>query len=196
MQSAKLGNFCEVFSTSVRLSGRSSEENFAEARTLVIKDIVSGRDLQIKKLPLVMVSEKQLAQRLRSGDVVIPSRGDHYNAWVFKGATEPVVPVGQLSVIRVNDSLDPSYLAWYLNQKSTQTKIELLLTGTNMKALTKSALLHLEVNVPPLAKQQRVGELDSVNRRIIAIRDRLNELDAEVMAYITTQVLCKGASNV
>ncbi|EPU6914864.1 TPA: restriction endonuclease subunit S [Pseudomonas aeruginosa] len=123
---------------------------------------------------------------------MIPSRGDYYKAWLFEGASEPVFPFGQLNVITPGRQLDARYLVWYLNQKSTQAKIGLMLTGTSIKALTKAALLTLEVEMPPLLKQKQIAELDHTKQQIVAIRHRLNELDQVEIAHVTQQFLREG----
>lgn len=161
-------------------------------RALAIRELVASKPLRWHDLPKVFVHDKYLAHCLQPGDVVIPSRGDYYKAWLFEGANEPVFPVGQLNVIRPRNGLDARYLVWYLNQTSTQARISLMLTGTSIKALTKTALLMLEVEVPPLSRQRQIAELDYTTQQIVAIRHRLNELDKGEIAYLTKQVLHDG----
>jgi restriction endonuclease S subunit len=141
------------------------------------------------------MEDKNLDHCLRPGDVVIPSRGDYHKAWLFEGAKEPVFPVGQMHVITPGVDLDPRYLVWYLNQRSTQVNIDLLLTGTSIKALTKSALLTLDVEVPPMLKQQKIAELDHTTQQIVGIRHRLNELDQNEIAYLTKKILHDGGTH-
>ncbi|RQV00890.1 restriction endonuclease subunit S [Burkholderia cenocepacia] len=161
-------------------------------RALAIKDLVSRQPLRWDDLHRVVVDDKYLSYCLQPGDVVIPSRGDYYRAWLFEGSEEPVFPVGQLNVIRPGKGLDASYLVWYLNQRSTQAKFSLLLTGTSIKAMTKNALLKLELEVPPLSMQQRIAELDHTTQQIVSIRHRLNELDTIEIAYLTKRMLGEG----
>ena len=182
--------------TAVMFRGQAPQEDpHGNARALAIRDLVASQPLRWHGLPRVLIHDKHLAHCLQPGDVVIPSRGDYYKAWLFEGAEEPVFPVGQLNVIRHGSGLDARYLAWYLNQKSTQAKISLVLTGTSIKALTKTALLMLEVEVPPLSKQQQIAELDYTAQQIAAIRHRLNELDKDEIAYLTKQVLQNGGTH-
>lgn len=176
--------------TAVTFRSQAPQENpEGNVRALAIRDLVASQPLRWHDLPRVMIHEKYLAHCLQPGDVVIPSRGDYYKAWLFEGAEELVFPVGQLNVIRPGNSLDARYLVWYLNQKSTQAKISLVLTGTSIKALTKTALLMLEVELPPLSKQQQIAELDRTTHQIVTIRHRLNELDKEEITYLTNQIL-------
>jgi restriction endonuclease S subunit len=182
--------------TAVMFRGQAPQEDpHGNALALAIRDIVGGQPLRWHDLPRVSIPDKYLAHCLRPGDVVIPSRGDYYKSWLFEGAGELVFPMGHLNVVRPGRELDAHYLVWYLNQKSTQTKISTLLTGTSIKALTKAALLMLDVEVPPLSKQQQIAELDYTTKKIVAIRHRLNELDKEEIAYLTRQILKSGGNH-
>lgn len=159
------------------------------ARGLAIRNIVSHGPLRWFDLPVIALEQKYLPYCLWVGDIVIPSRGDYYKAWLFEGADEPVFPLGQLNVIRPAPGLDARYLAWYLNKPSTQAKISVLLTGTSIKALTKAALLTLALEVPSLSKQHQIADLDHITQRIVALRHRLNELDKNQTASVTDRIL-------
>ncbi|WP_080485614.1 MULTISPECIES: restriction endonuclease subunit S [Burkholderia cepacia complex] len=179
--------------TAVTLRSQVPQEDpRGNARALAIRDLVAGQPLRWDDLPRVTIHDKHLAHCLQPGDIVIPSRGDYYKAWLFEGAEEPVFPLGQLNIIRPGNGLDARYLVWYLNQKSTQAKISLLLTGTSIKAFTKTALLALQVDAPPLSKQQQIAELDHTTQQIVAIRHRLSELDKNEIAYLTQKILHNG----
>lgn len=164
-------------------------------RVLAIRDVVSSTPSSWHDLPRVAVAEKYLDHCLQPGDVVIPSRGDYYKAWLFTGAIELVLPLGQLNVIRPAVDLDAGYLAWYLNLPSTQAKLSLLLTGTTIKALTKTALQSLELDLPDLRQQRRVAEIDQLARRIAAIRHRLTELDDIEVVQLAGQLSHSGGAH-
>lgn len=164
-------------------------------RALAIRDLVSTAPLQWHELPKIAVHAKYLVHCLQPGDVVIPSRGDYYKACLYTGPTETVLPVGQLNVIRSSDRLDAGYLVWYLNLKSTQARLSLMLTGTSIKALTKTSLVSLEIETPDLERQRRIAELDQLTGRIAAIRHRLSELDGTEIAQVTSQLLHSGGSH-
>ena len=161
-------------------------------RALAIRDLVSSTPLRWHELPRVIVEDKYLMHCLRPGDVVIPSRGDYYKAWLYANTEEPVLPVGQINVIRPSAALDAGYLAWYFNLRSTQTTISLMLTGTNIKALTKTSLAAMEIGIPDLRKQQHIAELNRVTGRIADIRHRLSELDRMEMTQLAETLLHEG----
>lgn len=190
-----LGTLAKIHTAVVFRDQAPKEGSDGNVRALAIRDLVAGKPLLWHELPRLHVQERHLSHCLQRGDVVIPSRGDYYKAWLFEGADDPVFPVGQLSVIRPDTRLDARYLVWILNKSSTQKRISLLLTGTTIKALTKATLLSLEIEVPPMPKQRQIAELDQTTQEIVAIRHRLNEIDRTETAYVTRQALRGGAAH-
>jgi hypothetical protein len=179
--------------TAVVFRDQAPQQDVAgNVRALAIRDLVSTNPLRWHELPRIAVHAKYLVHCLQPGDVVIPSRGDYYKAWLYTGAAETVLPVGQLNVIRSSVQLDAGYLVWYLNLRSTQTRFSLMLTGTSIKALTKTSLASMEIEIPDLETQRRIAELDQLTGRIAVIRHRLSELDSTEVAQLTSQLLHGG----
>lgn len=179
-----LNDLAEVHTAVVFRDQAPQEHPDGNVRALAIRDVVSSTPVSWSELPRVVVAEKYLANCLQEGDVVIPSRGDYYRAWLFTGANVPVLPVGQLNVIRPAAGLDAGYLVWFLNLPTTGAKLKQMLTGTSIKALTKTALQTLEVDVPDMGRQRHIAEIDELAGRIAAIRHRLTELDTIEVAQI------------
>lgn len=190
-----LSDFAKIQTAVVFRDQAPLETAKGNVRALAIRDLVSTGPLLWHELPKVMVQDKYLAYCLNPGDVVIPSRGDHYKAWLYTDTAQTVLPVGQLNIIRSSPLLSPGYLVWYLNLKTTQTKLALMLTGTSIKALTKTALMSLEIEIPDLERQLRIAEMDQLTGQIAAIRHRLSELDRSEVAQITNQILNGGGSH-
>lgn len=172
-----LNDLAEVHTAVVFRDQAPQEHPEGNVRALAIRDVVSSTPVSWSGLPRVVVAEKYRANCLQAGDVVIPSRGDYYRAWLFTGADVPVLPVGQLNVIRPAARLDAGYLVWFLNLPTTGAKLKQMLTGTSIKALTKTALQTLEVDLPDMGRQRHIAEIDELAGRIAAIRHRLTELD-------------------
>lgn len=179
-----LNDLAEVHTAVVFRDRVPQEHPDGNVRALAIRNVVSSTPVSWSELPRVVVAEKYLANCLQEGDVVIPSRGDYYRAWLFTGADVPVLPVGQLNVIRPAAGLDAGYLLWFLNLPTTGAKLKQMLTGTSIKALTKTALQTLEVDLPDMERQRRIAEIVQLAGRIAAIRHRLTELDALEVAQI------------
>lgn len=190
-----LSDFAEVHTAVVFRDQAPQEHPEGNVRALAIRDVVSSTPGSWSELPRVVVAEKYRANCLQEGDVVIPSRGDYYRALLFTGADVPVLPVGQLNVIRPAAGLDAGYLVWFLNLPTTGAKLKQMLTGTSIQALTKTALQTLEVDLPDMGRQRRIAEIDQLGRRIAAIRHRLTELDGIEVAQLAGQISQNGGAN-
>jgi hypothetical protein len=166
------------------------EASDGNVHVLTTGDLFASQQPRCERLPRILLGEKYMTGCLSPGDVVLPSRGDRYRAWRFDGTRtgEAVFPMG-LHVIRPHAEVHPGYLAWYINQRSAQAQIALLLTGSNIKALTKAALLKLEIEVPSLDRQHEIADLEDVMQRIIAIRNRISEIEQQEVAYATHRLL-------
>lgn len=176
----------------------SSPKEVADGNVHVLTtgDLFARQLPRCDRLPRILLEEKYMTGCLRPGDVVLPSRGDRYRAWRFDGdlTGEAVFPMG-LYVIRPHSEIHPGYFAWYINQRAAQAQIALLLTGSNIKALTKAALLKLEIEVPSQDRQCEIAEIDSTMQRIFAIRNRIGEIEQEEVAYATHWLLRNEGSH-
>lgn len=190
-----LNDLAEVHTAVVFRDQAPQEHPEGNVRALAIRDVVSSTLVSWKELPQVVVAEKYRANCLQTGDVVIPSRGDYYRAWLFTGADLPILPVGQLNVIRPAAGLDAGYLVWFLNLPTTGTKLKQMLTGTSIKALTKTALQTLEVDLPNMGCQRRIAEITELAVRIAAIRHRLTELDTIEVAQMADLLSHRGGDH-
>ena len=187
-----LNDLAEVHTAVVFRDQAPQEHPEGNVRALAIRDVVAAKQVSWSELPQVVVAEKYRANCLQAGDVVIPSRGDYYRASLFTGADLPVLPVGQLNVIRPAVGLDAGYLVWFLNLPATGAKLKQMLTGTSIKALTKTALQTLEVDVPDMGRQRHIAEIDELAGRIAAIRHRLTELDTIEVAQMADALSHRG----
>lgn len=187
-----LNDLTEVHTAVVFRDQAPQEHPEGNVRALAIRDVLAATPVSWSELPRVVVPEKYRANCLQAGDVVIPSRGDYYRASLYTGADLPVLPVGQLHVIRPAVGLDAGYLVWFLNLPTTGAKLKQMLTGTSIKALTKTALQTLEVDVPDMGRQRRIAEIDELAGRIAAIRHRLTELDTIEVAQMANVLSHRG----
>ncbi|UUY07309.1 restriction endonuclease subunit S [Pseudomonas sp. J452] len=192
MKVLPLGHVANVRTAVVFRSQAPQEVEGGNVRALAIRDVVAGGPLRIEELPQIHIDESLQLHCLHTGEVVLPSRGDHYRALYFEGPADLVFPLGQLNIITAGPEVNPRYLAWYLNSKSTQTKISVMLTGTSIKAFTKASLLTLDIEIPSLEKQQVISELDRNTQDISAVRQRLNNLDQIEAAFVTQTLLRRG----
>jgi hypothetical protein len=166
----------------VGYSFRTKIENDAagDIRVLQISDIRNGAALDPAALPLVRWTVNSRPPLLRRGNVVMPARGDHYEALVIE-SDEPMVASGQLFVIEPKPkALRPDYLCWFLNQNESRNYLLKNRAGSSIPSLSRAALGDLPVAVPTLETQQKILDLaqlwqqeQSLSQQLLANRQKM-----------------------
>ena len=136
-------------------------DNAGDVRVLQIRDLRLESAFNAADLPLIKMP-KGGATLLASGDVVIPARGEHYQAVSF-ASSEPTLASSQLLTLRVtSDKVLPGYLCWALNQPVAQHTLRNESRGTNMPLLSRQSLSAVRLTVPPLDTQHKIVELQKL----------------------------------
>lgn len=100
------------------------------------------------------ISPKHL---LKNGDVLFAAKGAKNFATVFENHNNPAVASTSFFVIRLNiQNVLPKYLAWFLNNHSTQTLLKAQAIGTAIPSISKQVLENLEITIPSIAKQEAI----------------------------------------
>lgn len=143
-------------------------------RVIQIKDI--GTFGQLFKDDLVSVEADNIKQDfyVRSGDVLLTTRGASRRAAAVLNEFEDTIFVAQIFAIRnLNDDILPEYLAWYLNQAPAQEHFDTYTSGTTIANVRKDVLASLPVYVPSIATQRLV-------LKIAELRKQESELTQEI----------------
>jgi restriction endonuclease S subunit len=157
--------------------GRFVESPKGNVRLLSIKDLISMSSLNAEVLPLVEAEKPSSRIAIADGDILMPARGLSYPARIVSNLSETILTTGQIHVIRAR-LVDPHYLIWFLNRKSTQEKIAMQLTGSTIQSFKKSDLQRLEVQVPSIDIQKVIGEIDQLKLRKNIAQQELNAVEA------------------
>jgi len=97
---------------------------------------------------------------LQPGDVILPAKGPQPRPLLVPEDCAGVAASSGFFILRCRPELHPAYLVAYLAHPWGQQQLrELLNPSTTVAALNKSALLGVEVPLPALAMQQRLGRL-------------------------------------
>ena len=131
---------------------------------------------------------------LKSGDILIASRGARFFAALMEDVPPRTVASGQFMVLKVNDAnvLDPAFLAWQLNQAPVQAWFDGNAKGSVQRNLTRDVIESATIAVPPLAFQKSVANLAQLAKReraaleeIIRIREaQLNSVAVTLNAAL------------
>ena len=103
---------------------------------------------------------------IREGDVLFLAKGQENFACPINCVTDHVLAANSFYILRSNQAtILPEYLAWWLNQKHAQEYIKLNRSGSSLPFLSVSALSRLEVPIPPIEVQRKIGELELLRKK-------------------------------
>src|SRR5713226_4859387 len=114
-------------------------------------------------------------------DVLFLSRGQRTYAVPVLQTLKNTIASNYFYILRPDaDRVDPEYLAWFINQPTTQAYLERLQRGSHIKIIPKSAFEELEVVLPPLATQRAIVGMERLRQkeaytmsRLVQARQRL-----------------------
>lgn len=99
------------------------------------------------------------------GDVLCRSRGGKYVASLVERLGHPTIATSSLFIFRANLSVvAPAFVTWWINLPATQFILAKSQTGSNIKSVSLSAFADLTVPAVPLSVQEKVVEIDRLNR--------------------------------
>lgn len=125
---------------------------------------------------------------LQRGDVLFMSRGTRNVASWLESIPAATLASTSFYVVRPGAGVDPGYLTWYFNQPGMQRKIAEIRTGAAAPIVQRHGLLDLEIPVPPLKTQQRIGALGMLMTReqqlLLELERRTESLHAQTSQQI------------
>lgn len=103
---------------------------------------------------------------VRQGDVLLAARGNQHRVVWISSHLPQTVAVSNFFFIRIKkEEVLPVYLAWYLNSQPARYFFHRHKMGSNILSLQKRDLERLEVPVPRVGIQERIGHVYSLMLR-------------------------------
>lgn len=97
---------------------------------------------------------------LQPGDVLVAAKGNDHFAVEYKGIIKPAVASSMFIVIKPkSNSVLPSFITWFINQKKTQNVLADVSKGTALPSITNSDLGNIEIPVPTIEKQKLILQI-------------------------------------
>lgn len=125
-------------------------------------------------LPAEGISEKHL---LKDGDVLFAAKGTKNFAAVFENNNEPSVASTSFFVIRpTSNKVLPKFLAWFLNNHSTQTLLKGQAIGTSIPSISKQVLENLEITIPSIETQLAILQITQLRNKEKSLKQRIEAL--------------------
>ncbi|MBK9301092.1 MAG: restriction endonuclease subunit S [Bacteroidetes bacterium] len=98
-------------------------------------------------------------------------------AAVFENHNEPSVASTSFFVIRPADKkILPQYLAWFLNNHTTQTLLKGQAIGSSIPSISKQVLDNLEITVPSIETQATILKITKLRNKEKALKQKIEIL--------------------
>ncbi len=127
--------------------------------------------------PEVTLDARQSKHLLLPGDVLFASKGHSRFAVLYQPSMGKAVASSVFLVIRLtsHSQVLPAFLVWYLNHPATQANLKSHERTATVPSLTLQDIAKLEIQVPTLAKQSAVVQVDALRRRETDLRGELQK---------------------
>ena len=103
---------------------------------------------------------------IRHGDVLFLARGQDNFSFLISHDTRNILASNSFYILRAKPQFVlPEFLAWWINQAPAQDFIKLNRSAGTLPFISVSALSQLEVPVPEVEVQQRIGKLDLLRKK-------------------------------
>lgn len=172
--------------TGYSFRGRIAPKSGGRYTVVQIKDLGIGGIFQPGELLRTDLSDVNSNHLLQQGDVLLVARGERKRAVVIDDVAPNTVFGSQFFGCRSRSGIDPTYLAWFINQKSAQNYIEEHSKGSNVQIITKEALGGLIVTVPPLEIQQKIARVYRLSQQDMKL---FAEIQAKMSQLVETALL-------
>jgi hypothetical protein len=188
-----LSALCEV-QTGYTARRRLEPVTKGGARAIQLGDLHGNEEIDPARCRLYLLEGSLDRYQAKPGDLLFRSRGERNTAVVISPtSTMAAVAVLPLMVLRPNrDLVDPRYLAWFINHPGTQRYFDECARGTSLRMIPKTDLDNLEVELPNLATQKLIVEIDILARREHALAHQLADRKLQLTSFALLQQVRKA----
>jgi hypothetical protein len=185
---ARIRNLADIH-TGYQFRGSIQADPAGDVRVIQIKDVGGDGTINLDGLVPVKLArpEPYLAHQ---GDVLFLARGYRLHATPITQPIPNAIVTGYFFILRPNGKVMPRYLAWFINQLDFQQKMRAFIKGTHQPMVAKADFQEMEIEVPPLAMQDKIVRLDDLmeeERRLVAA---IEEKRAKLVQAISMQAAC------
>lgn len=135
----------------------------------------------------IEVDEKKLDKRLiaKEGGVIIGLTSSNKAIVVDISHQDEIIP-SNFAYIEVNkNKLDPYYFTWYFNEHpSVRKQLTIVMQGSIIRALSVQMLRELEVILPPMDMQYKIGRIYELRRRKAKLSFEQKQLEEQLFNQI------------
>ncbi|PMH05554.1 restriction endonuclease subunit S [Vibrio splendidus] len=128
---------------------------------LSIGDINAGKSVSESSLDRLVSEEGDERYQLKPSSILLPMRGLAMTPFLLKDDFSlPVITSSHVAIIDCDRSIaDPYYIRWFLSSRAVKRYFDTLNEGSNIKKITKAYLGNAPVELPSLAVQKQIGQV-------------------------------------
>tara|TARA_R110000787_G_scaffold88103_12_gene187272 strand:- start:3331 stop:3939 length:609 start_codon:yes stop_codon:yes gene_type:complete len=162
----KLTDVCGI-QMGYTLRGRVEPVASGGVRVIQMGDFSSDGRIEPDALACLPLEKNVDRYLVGAGDVLFRSRGERNTATALDDEFgEPALAASPLIVLRPKKrKIEPAYLAWALNQRRAQGHFDSWARGTRLRMVPKASLDELEIDLPDLATQRLIVEVERLATR-------------------------------
>tara|TARA_R110001606_G_C15403197_1_gene653526 strand:+ start:5452 stop:6054 length:603 start_codon:yes stop_codon:yes gene_type:complete len=178
-----LGDVCEIQS-GYTARGRLEPAIGAGIPAIQLRDVDTDGSVDLGRLSSLDLDGATERYMARSGDILFRSRGQHNTATSipdgWNGSAVAIMPLVLLRPHR--DIVDPTYLAWLINQPPAQLHFDRTARGTSLRMIPMTSLQNLDVMVPDLQTQRAIAEIADLAARERSLSDLIAQKRQHLMS--------------
>ena len=136
------------------------------------------------------LDDKNRGHLLQDGDILFVGKGFRNFAWVYQSSIGPAIASSIFYVIRCNqEKVNPSYMATLFNAQKYQGQFQNLAAGSSIPSIRKAELENLIIDLPSLALQQKVAEINALYTEDIKLSNQVIELKKIVFENVINRII-------
>lgn len=143
--------------------------------------------------PNLFLTNQTERHLLKHGDVLFAAKGTKNFAAVYEAHNGLCVASSTFLVVRITEDASktilPEFLAWYINNPTTQKWLKGKAIGSALPSISKSALLEMEVSIPSIEKQQAILKINSLRNQERTIQNQLIRLREQYIQQLLQNTL-------
>jgi len=136
------------------------------------------------------VTDKHL---LKNGDVLFAAKGRKNFAAYYKEGKQPQAASTSFFVIRIHpsfrDKILPEFLAWFINNPSSQNILKSRAMGTSIVSISKAAAEELEISIPAIEIQKAILKIHSLRKLEMNIQKQMDVLKGQYVQQLLVNAI-------
>jgi hypothetical protein len=151
--------------TGYQFRGKVWASDDANVAVIQIKDVDERQFVHTSDLVPVKVENPE-PYLVSQGDVLFLSRGHCQYATIVTEPVQDTIATGYFFIVRPRTAvIQPSFLAWTINQPEFQESLRPFVRGSHMPLVSKVDFQDITISVPSLAVQERIMTIQSLFER-------------------------------